>query len=680
MSTPPPELPGLVLPGIDRFARALTRVEVPAEDRELSPHTGLTRAHWLAAADDLLLSAARYRSPGGARLDLPGPVSQQGVRTDGLEAFARTFLLAAFRHVGERGEDPHGHLDRYLEGVVSGTRTPGRDDADSWPVIGHIGRHGQPHVEAASVALSMHLTKADSWDRLAPDEQDRLDAWLRNALGNEPASNNWYLFPLTIASFLEGVGRADRQTSWVIERGIGLIDQWYRGEGWYSDGDGQAFDHYIGWALHLYPLLHARLRGDRALEDRLAARLDTFLSTFAPTFDRNGAPLHYGRSLTYRTGTLASLAMGAVTGRSPLRPGQTRRVLSACLRYFLERGSTEDGLFTLGWHGPHQPTVQRYSGPGSPYWASKGFAALMLPADHPLWTATEEAPEWERTDQVTAVAPAGLLLQRTAGDGLVRVHNHGSDHIKPHAADSGAPDPLYARLAYSTRTGPTSLHNAPDNDISVQYRGIWSVRRRIHMLPPGGDNWLASWHAPRFPQYAPFDASPDANGGPVLPSVRIDSVVAVDGVHEVRIHRLANVPPGAPVRLSGWAVAGPDREALTAHASGASATVTTAGSATGEGPLTSRLTGLHGWVGAAAAIAPGGTAYGAWSVVPELHGEADERGGGLYVAYAALASSAPGDEGPVPAVEVDGARVRVAWTGDRPDTVIDLAHLGGTTP
>jgi len=56
-------------------------------------------------------------------------------------------------------------------------------------------------------------------------------------------------------------------------------------------------------------------------------------------------------------------------------------------------------------------------------------------------------------DQVQAL-DVGLLIQNTAADGLVRVHNHGSDHLKPDAADAGAPDPLYARFGYSTRPGP----------------------------------------------------------------------------------------------------------------------------------------------------------------------------------------------------------------------------------
>jgi hypothetical protein len=659
---------------IDRFAAALTRVEVPAENRELSPFTGLTREHWVAAADDLLLSAARFSSPRGARIDLPGLPSQQGIRTDGIEGFARTFLLAAFLHVGNEGRDPHGHLSRYVAGVVEGTRTVGADDEDSWPVIGHIGRDGQPHVEAASIALSLHLTREASWDTLSAEEQDRVADWLRHAIDQEPSSNNWYLFPFTIASFLEGVGRADDQTAYVIERGLALIEGWYRGEGWYSDGEGEAFDHYIGWALHFYPIWHARLRGDSALLDRLGPRLEEFLGSFARTFDRNGAPTYLGRSMTYRMATLAAVAMGEVTGFTPLNPGQSRRILSADLRYFLERGATTDGILNLGWHGPHEPTVQRYSGPGSPYWTSKGFAALLLPADHALWTAVEESLEADTADYVRSLVPAGQLIQATTADGLVRVHNHGSDQIKPFEADAGAPNPLYARFAYSTRTGPTALHNPSDNDLQLLVRGVWSVRRRIYAVG-GGDDWIASWHAPRFTVYSPFDASPSASNGPVLPSCRIESVTAARGAAEVRIHRLVGVPPRTPVRLAGWAVAAETPEVLSSRSEAehpASLVAATADNITDE-PLTSQLRSVTGWTQAHAARATYGTAYGRVALVPELFGRS---GDGVFedttlVALASLdASESPTDLAAV-RVTVDGSVVTIAWAQGEP-TVIDL--------
>jgi hypothetical protein len=650
---------------VDRFRAAISHVPVPDEDFHLSPYTGLTRAHWVAAADDLLLSAARFRSPMGARIDLPGRPSQQGVRTDGLEGFARTFLLAAFRGAGSTDPVAAEHLARYLDGVVAGTRSPGRDDAESWPVIGHIGRSGQAHVEAASIALSLHLTKAHTWDTLSSDEQDRVDSWLRWALRHEPSSNNWYLFPLTIASFLEGVGRGDDETAYVIARGITLIDLWYRGDGWYSDGDGRAFDHYIGWALHLYPLLHANLRDDGELARRLGERLRLFLESFSLTFDRNGAPLYQGRSMTYRMGTLASIAMGEVTGYTPLEHGESRRILSSGLRYFLENGSTHEGVLTLGWHGPHEPTVQRYSGPGSPYWASKGFAGLMLPAEHALWTDVERPRAVENEDRVRTIGEIGWLVQTTSSDGLVRVHNHGSDHIKPHEADAGAPDPLYSRFAYGTRTGPTALHNASDNDAQVQYRDVWSVRRRIH--PAGsGPNWVASWHAPRFPLYSPFDASPGADGGPLLPSVRVESVVIARGRAEVRITRFVGVPPHSPVRLAGWALAGSGPEHLDSEITGAAVSVRS-----GDADLRSELIGLVGWDWAATAIAPYGTAFGPWAVVPELRGNTD---GGVHVALASLSSAEETDElRSLVSVGVQGSVVSAAWADGHEDQVdLDL--------
>lgn len=57
------------------------------------------------------------------------------MRSDGLEGYARTFLAAAFRVSGAGGADPYGWLERYADGLAAGTWTPGRDDAESWPVI-----------------------------------------------------------------------------------------------------------------------------------------------------------------------------------------------------------------------------------------------------------------------------------------------------------------------------------------------------------------------------------------------------------------------------------------------------------------------------------------------------------------------------------------------------------------
>ena len=138
-------------------------LEIPAEDRTLSPRTGLARAHWEALADTLLAGVRPFATPGHAFLHLPGGrPSRHGRASDGLEGFARTFLLAAFRLGGAAGEAPGDLASRYAEGLMAGTEPGGRE---AWPRIEPL---SQPMVEAASVAIGLFETKPWIWDAL-PD-------------------------------------------------------------------------------------------------------------------------------------------------------------------------------------------------------------------------------------------------------------------------------------------------------------------------------------------------------------------------------------------------------------------------------------------------------------------------------------------------------------------------------
>ncbi|WP_232376236.1 DUF2264 domain-containing protein [Amycolatopsis aidingensis] len=611
----------------------MSGLRLPAEDRDLSPHTGYTRAHWESAADGLLAAAWRWATPRGALLDLPGRPSANGVRSDGLEGYARTFLAAGFRIAGAGGDDPHGWLERYADGLAAGTRTPGRQDAESWPPILDHHVRGQPMVESASVALGLRLTRPWLWDLLDAGARDRVEEWLRGALRHLPSPNNWYLFPFTVAGFLESVGRGDAETARARARAGELLETWYRGDGWYTDGDGRAFDHYNGWALHLYPVLDAHLAGDSA--GRYGDRLREHLAGFSLLFGSDGAPIHFGRSLTYRFAAASAVALGAVTGHTPLAPGTSRRLLSGALRYFLDRGAVgTDGLLSPGWHGPHEATLQFYSGPASPYWAAKAFACMLVPADDPLWTNREEPAPSETADQALTLPAPGFLVQSTCADGVVRLHNHGSDHLPPHEGESAPDDPHYGRQAYSTRTGPTAIGNVPDNHLCVVYQGLRSVRRRIHPLGTGqgeGWGWAASWHRPVFP-----------GGAPAVPGLRVESVTVARGRLELRVHRVVGAPPGAEVEQTGWAT-GPDE------------------------PVSSLLYPLHGWTGQQQARAPQGTAYATWARVPRL--TAESTGTAVYAALAVLTAE-PGTEtvaGAAQVVEVtaepDGIGVRWAEDG-----------------
>jgi len=478
---------------------------LPEDDRVLSPYTGYTRAHWESAADSLLAAVAPYATADGALYHLPGDrTSWSGRLSDGLEGYARTLLIAAFR----RDEKA---LERYGDGLAAGT-------AGIWP---RVEDKSQPLVEAASIALALRLTRPLLWDRLDDSVRERAAGWLGDALTAEPWPCNWELFPVTVGGFLADIGYETAASAKAIDRGLERIEQWYVGDGWYTDGAGRAFDYYNGWAMHLYPVLHAWLADDTRLLDLYGDRLSRHLADYARLFGADGAPMHQGRSLTYRFATTAPLWLGALTGRTPLPPGETRRLASGALRYFLDRGAVnENGLLTLGWHGPDSRVLQGYSGPASPYWASKAFLGLLLPPDHEVWTAREEPGPAERGDAVTTVGPPNWLLQSTRSDGVVRLHNHGSEDVRY--------DPYYTRLAYSTVTEPVTLEH--DNSVSVG-----GDPSRTGIEPIGaGEGWVASRHR--------------AGGGE-----RVTSLVLAHGAAEVRAHLVTGAEPGTPVRVTGWA-------------------------------------------------------------------------------------------------------------------------------
>ncbi|MGF6835121.1 hypothetical protein QF015_003316 [Paenarthrobacter sp. TE4293] len=521
-----------------------TGFTMPAPDYDRSPITGWTREHWVAFADQQLLAVRPLFSPDKAAIRLGGRPSSSGAVSDGLEGFARTFLLAAFRVAGEKGSDPHRHLDLYREGLIAGTRKNG---AEPWLPITD---RSQPMVEAASIVLGLQLTKPWLWETLCADEQSAVASWLQGSSHSTCVDNNWVLFQVMIAEFLAGAGfefNADH-----IKHGLGRIEDWYAGGGWYRDGDnggtGDFFDYYCGWAMHLYPILWAEFAASRhpKADDKLEVyrqRLSTFLEDHIRFFGANGAPVFQGRSLIYRYAAVAPLFMGEAICATPLSPGQTRRIASGAAKYFLDGGAYDDGLPSLGWFGAFEPMTQEYSGPASPYWTSKAFVGLLLPADHPVWTAVEESSPLETADSVQHAQAPNYLLHSTAGDGIARLLNHGSDKYYAPGPD----DPLYRRLAYSSHTAPLFSRHPIDNHFAiVNDDGTPSRRARIHRLA-AGPGQAASWHAPVW------NCSDDPADSPW----QVATGTASAGGYELRVHAVV-APSGAglTVRDGGYALAG----------------------------------------------------------------------------------------------------------------------------
>ncbi|WP_405874251.1 MULTISPECIES: DUF2264 domain-containing protein [unclassified Streptomyces] len=562
--------------------------DLPPPDPVVSPLTGWTRAHWEVLADRLLDGLLPYASPGFAQYRPPGPPSHSGPWSDGLEGFARSFLLAAFRMAGSGGRVGPALIERYATGLAAGTDP---HHAERWPPITD---RAQPMVEAASVAIGLHESRLWLWDQLDDRVREQTVHWLGDFVGADVNDSNWRLFQVIVEEFLASVGAPYRRAE--IDAGLARLDDWYRGGGWYTDGDGRKFDYYNAWALHLYPVLWARIAGPRADADTVArhrVRLREFLGVHQHFFGSDGAPVHQGRSLTYRFAAAAPLWAGVLADATPLPPGRTRRLASGALKHFAERGVPDErGLLTLGWYRPFLPVTQRYSGPASPYWASKAFLGLLLPESHPVWTAPEEPAPVDTADVRVALPAPGWLLHSTAADGIVRLVNHGSDRLPPPPATE-EDSPHYSRLAYSSATAPETP--GPDNHLALLAPdGTPSRRGRIQPLGAEGRR-AASRHG---------DSSGCGSG--------IETVSVVHGPWEVRVHRV-DARTNTPVREGGWAVADDFAPPVALTGPGTALVRRADG-------LTSAIVGLYGWSDAEGTVvhAVGTNAVGHRSATPCL--------------------------------------------------------------
>lgn len=537
--------------------------------------TGPEARTWLTAYADRLLDGVRpYASPSGSLITLPGTPGGYGTAVDGLEGFARTFLLAGFRLAGEDGADPTGLAERYAAGLAAGTDSA---HPERWT---RPEEHGQAKVEAASLALILDMTRPWIWDRLSPDVQERTVEYLSSVVGDPGyPDNNWVWFRIVVETFLRSVGGPFSADD--VARDLAAHDRFRRPDGWFADGPERSFDHYTGWALHLYPAVWPRMSGAAevaaAAGDDLAVRsasdrehLARYLDDALALVGSDGAPLIQGRSLTYRFAAAAPFWAGAYAGVG--RPGQLREAATRIVRHFAEHDVPgPDGLLTLGWHHPWRPIAQRYSGTGSPYWASKGLLGLALPASHDVWTAAPEQLPVDAGDVLTVAAAPGWAISTTRDDGIARVINHGTDHAVPGA--DGGDSPLYARFGYSTATSPLLDAEAWTSPLDQSVVLLDAVGRATHrtglevtqvalvetssnetataaVLASTADvHWLdADLTAPDHGSGRPGESTPAG---------RITTVSLVRGAWEVRLVRVSESAADAvALRIGGWA-AGP---------------------------------------------------------------------------------------------------------------------------
>ena len=263
-------------------------------------------------------------------------------------------------------------------------------------------KEGQPLVDAAYIAESFMRGDDALWVPLDDLTKQRYIAEFQQLRRVDPPYTNWLLFSSTVECFLK---KAGAQTDYYrITSALRKVDEWYVGDGWYSDGEDFAFDYYNSFVIHpMYvECLEVMTNGGKqniwnvkggnfsnALKrmQRFGMILERFVSP-------EGTFPVFGRSITYRTGVLQPLALLSLRGWLPkeLPAGQVRAAMTAVIQRMFgdNRNFNAEGYLTLGFNGSQPNISDWYTNNGSLYLASLAFLPLGLPADAPFWT---DAPQ-----------------------------------------------------------------------------------------------------------------------------------------------------------------------------------------------------------------------------------------------------------------------------------------------
>lgn len=254
-------------------------------------------------------------------------------------------------------------------------------------------KENQPLVDAAFLAQSFLRAWDGFWMKLDTVTQARYIEVFRGMRRVTPSYSNWLLFSATVETFLVKAGVGCDQFRITIP--LRKMEEWYVGDGMYSDGPHFAMDYYNAFVIQpmyveVLDVLSGMKRASRKQYEKALERMQRYAVLQERFISPEGTFPVFGRSITYRSAALQPLSMLALRHQLPasLKPGQVRAALTAVYRRMWgdNRNYNADGYLTLGFNG-HQPDISDYyTNNGSLYMAAVGFVALGLPADDPFWT------------------------------------------------------------------------------------------------------------------------------------------------------------------------------------------------------------------------------------------------------------------------------------------------------
>ena len=443
--------------------------EVINPDFEKSPHTGMTKQHYIEMAKYLLERAfthvksiddpLTFPTVPGKTYPQPGAPDWRN-RSLEFEALERTFTLAGpLIHIDPNTEINGINIREYYSLHLYNALTPGH--ANSLPLPEDLPDSTyQFTCEFGGLFKTLLLMPETLWSHYSEKQKEEMVVSISKWAHHRTTQNNWRIFNIITLSFLKKYGYEIDDD--LLKNHLLWVASYHSGNGWYLE---QTYNYYSISLFIVYTTIWNRTFGDEhypEIAEIIEKSAQKLMESITGFFARDGYINMWSRSICYRTWVSGAFPVASMLkDTTVLDPGLARRLCSGSLLQFVTREEFYyNEIPSLGFYGQKEYMVQNYSCAASPFLMFLPFICLALPDDSPFWTAKENEGFWEDlkdNSRKTVLDNPGLVLA-----------NHGktgTSEIIPGKVYYD--DPNYSKLIYNTHF-PWEDHN-PMGGTSMEY-------------------------------------------------------------------------------------------------------------------------------------------------------------------------------------------------------------------
>lgn len=443
--------------------------EVKNPDFDLSPHTGMTRQHYIEMATYLLERAFKHVDSIDTPISfpiVPGKTYPQPnapdwrYRSADFEALERTFTLAGpLIHNDPETTINNINLRDYYCKHIYNAFTPGH--TNSLPLPEDLpDSNYQFTCEFGGLFKTLLLMPDTIWSHFSEKQKEEMIPCISKWAHHRTTQNNWRIFNIVTLSFLKKYGyKIDDE---LLKSHLLWVASYHSGNGWYLE---QTYNYYSISLFIVYTTIWNRTFGDEyypEIADIIENSAQKLMESLTSFFGRDGYINMWSRSICYRTWVSGAFPVAfMLKDQSLLDAGWARRLCSGSLLQFVTREEFFcNDIPSLGFYGQKEYMVQNYSCAGSPFLMFLPFICLALPDDSPFWTATENEGMWE-----TLGNKSKKVVLENPGLVLVNHGKTGTSEIIPGKVYYD--DPNYSKLAYNTHF-PWEDHD-PQGRTAMEY-------------------------------------------------------------------------------------------------------------------------------------------------------------------------------------------------------------------